>query len=246
MSTLQNRELMPHVVKQYPVWVFDCDGVILDSNSIKTEAFFDAVVVEYGAAHAQALVDYHKINGGISRFKKFEWFLVERLGRQLDLQAHADLCQKYASLVRNQLLSVPLTEGALPLLERLKESGCLIFIASGGPQEELRELFSSRGLDQYFSGIFGSPTDKISILASLAAQKIDLQNGVFVGDANADFKAAQSQKMDFVFVSQYAESTAWWQDAESGAEMTRPKKLKIRNLNELSCGSPSNINSKTT
>jgi phosphoglycolate phosphatase-like HAD superfamily hydrolase len=225
--------LEQHVVKQYPVWVFDCDGVILDSNRVKTEAFYDAVVRDHGADHAQALVDYHKINGGISRYKKFEWFLVEHLGSELDSQYHAELCQKYAILVRDQLLSVPMTEGALPLLEHLQRSESLVFIASGGPQDELRDIFRARGIAQYFKEIFGSPTDKISILATLAEQNVDLKHGVFIGDANADFKAAQSQDMDFVFVSQYAESTSWWQD-ETTPLGSRRKRIKVRNLSDLS------------
>jgi phosphoglycolate phosphatase-like HAD superfamily hydrolase len=222
-----------HVVKQYPVWVFDCDGVILDSNKVKTEAFYDAVIKDHGADHAQALVDYHKFNGGISRYKKFEWFLVEHLGRELDPKYHAELCQKYAMLVRDQLLSVPMTEGALPLLQHLKRSGSLVFIASGGPQDELRDIFKTRGIAQYFKEIFGSPTDKITILATLAQQNVDLRQGVFIGDANADFKAAQSQEMDFVFVSQYAESSSWWQDEVPALGIGR-KWIKIKNLTGIS------------
>lgn len=46
--------------------VFDCDGVVLNSNRIKTEAF-RVVAAPYGDAAAGALVQYHLAHGGISR-----------------------------------------------------------------------------------------------------------------------------------------------------------------------------------
>ena len=61
-------------LKKYQNLIFDCDGVILNSNKIKTNAFF-AVALPYGQTAAQALVDYHLQNGGISRYRKFEYFL---------------------------------------------------------------------------------------------------------------------------------------------------------------------------
>lgn len=45
-------------VTDYTTLVFDCDGVVLDSNKVKTEAFYQATL-PYGEAAAQAMVDYH-------------------------------------------------------------------------------------------------------------------------------------------------------------------------------------------
>ena len=51
--------------------VFDCDGVVLNSNKLKTQAFYNAAL-PYGEKAAIALVSYHIKNGGISRNHKFE------------------------------------------------------------------------------------------------------------------------------------------------------------------------------
>ena len=63
-------------LKKYKSIVFDCDGVVLDSNVVKTEAYF-RTAKNLGAtdAQAQALVEYHVKLGGISRYHKFEWYL---------------------------------------------------------------------------------------------------------------------------------------------------------------------------
>jgi beta-phosphoglucomutase-like phosphatase (HAD superfamily) len=39
--------------------IFDCDGVILTSNKIKSQAFYDVAKI-YGHEPAQALKDYFK------------------------------------------------------------------------------------------------------------------------------------------------------------------------------------------
>jgi len=64
----------------YKSWIFDCDGVLLDSNRVKTEAFHSAVL-DYGCEYADRLVAYHVEHGGISRFKKFEYFFDNILGK---------------------------------------------------------------------------------------------------------------------------------------------------------------------
>ena len=57
----------------YDTFVFDCDGVILNSNEYKSEAFFKSTL-KYGKENAKNL-RYHIKNGGISRNIKFKYFL---------------------------------------------------------------------------------------------------------------------------------------------------------------------------
>ena len=61
-------------INRFRTIIFDCDGVILDSNKVKSSAFYEVALV-YGEEAANALVKYNSENGGISRFKKFEHFL---------------------------------------------------------------------------------------------------------------------------------------------------------------------------
>lgn len=58
--------------------VFDCDGVLIESNTVKTLAF-GQTVDEFGQKARALLMDYHREHGGISRFKKFEWFYREEV-----------------------------------------------------------------------------------------------------------------------------------------------------------------------
>ena len=48
----------------YKTWIFDCDGVLLDSNQVKTQAMWETAK-PFGESEASRLVAYHKANGGV-------------------------------------------------------------------------------------------------------------------------------------------------------------------------------------
>ena len=118
---------MKHPVTDYITLVFDCDGVVLDSNKVKTEAFYQATL-PYGEAAAQAMVDYHVANGGVSRYKKFAHFLdqiapnyTEQHGPNLEA-----LLQAYAGYVREGLLSCEVAPGLEALRNQTPNARWLI------------------------------------------------------------------------------------------------------------------------
>ena len=73
------KTVMP--LHRYLTLIFDCDGVVLDSNRVKTEAF-RAAAMPWGRAAAEALVANHVANGGVSRYEKFASFLEHILPEQ--------------------------------------------------------------------------------------------------------------------------------------------------------------------
>ena len=54
--------------------IFDFDGVILNSNKVKTIAF-KRIAKRFGNENSKKLIAYHLKNGGISRYKKIRWFV---------------------------------------------------------------------------------------------------------------------------------------------------------------------------
>jgi phosphoglycolate phosphatase-like HAD superfamily hydrolase len=194
----------------YRTIVFDCDGVVLDSNRIKTEAFRSAAL-PYGEAAAAQLVAYHASNGGISRYVKFTRFLEtivpeyapSREGPSLD-----NLLEAYAQRVRAGLMNCAVAEG-LDVL-RAATPGVRWLIVSGGDQRELREIFAARGLAAYFDGgIFGSPDTKDAILGRELAAGTIRKPALFLGDSRYDFQASRAVGLDFVFVTGWTELPNW-------------------------------------
>lgn len=196
-------------INKYSCLVFDCDGVVLDSNKVKTEAFYQATL-PYGEAAAKAMVDYHVANGGVSRYKKFAHFLeqiapvhAEHQGPDLEALLHS-----YAGHVRDGLLSCEIAPGLEALRQRVP--GARWLIVSGGDQAELRDVFTQRGIADWFDGgIFGSPDTKDTILQRELLSENIQQPSVFFGDSKYDFRAAKTAKLDFVFVSGWSEVADW-------------------------------------
>ena len=193
-------------ISDYHSIVFDCDGVVLNSNKVKTEAFFKAAL-PYGETAAQQLVDYHIQRGGISRYKKFEWFIENvvagQAGPSLD-----ELLAAYATEVSHGLLTCDIAEGLAELKAKTPQANWLI--VSGGDQQELREVFAKRNIARLFDGgIFGSPDSKDDILARQLSSQLIKQPALFLGDSKYDFKAATSAGLDFVFLSDWTEVPDW-------------------------------------
>lgn len=197
-------------VTDYASLVFDCDGVILNSNRVKTDAFYQAAL-PYGEAAAQAMVDYHVANGGVSRYLKFAHFLEQlvpeyaagRSGPNLD-----ELLEHYANAVLEGLLSCEVAPGLEQLRKRIPNTRWLI--VSGGDQTELRHVFAQRGLTELFDGgIYGSPDTKDEILARELKSNTIQMPALFLGDSKYDYQAASTAGLDFVFLSGWSEVENW-------------------------------------
>jgi phosphoglycolate phosphatase-like HAD superfamily hydrolase len=198
----------------YKTFVFDCDGVILNSNRLKTEAFRRVAIV-YGKSAADALVEYHVANGGVSRYEKFDVFLKQILpacglnegvaGRYPTIEL---LLDDFAEEVFRGLMSCEIAEGLSELRNSFPDSNWIV--VSGGAQEELRRVFSERGIANYFdSGIFGSPDSKDVILRRELAKGTIRQPALFFGDSVYDCDAAERAGLEFVFLSGWTEAQGW-------------------------------------
>ncbi|MDB4654888.1 HAD hydrolase-like protein [bacterium] len=190
--------------------LFDCDGVILNSNKIKTDAFAESVR-HYGKPSMEALVKYHVSNGGVSRYKKFDYFIEQILPKyrpDFPSPAKSILSQQLLSSYSSHLeLSLSQCEVASSLDSlRLATNSSKWFIVSGGDQSELRHLFNNRNLNYFFDGgIFGSPASKYEIITMLINQREIGSNSLFVGDSKLDYEVSSFFNLPFVFIRQWSE-----------------------------------------
>ncbi len=193
-------------IRDYSTIIFDCDGVILDSNKVKTKAFYNAVI-DFGHEPAQKLVDFHVANGGVSRYIKFEYFFTDIL-RYTSYESELNSAlHRYALEVQLGLAQCAITPDLLNLKEQTSSSW---MIASGGDQNELRELFKARDLDKLFElGIFGSPDKKEDIVKRELLGDTIKGPVLFVGDSRYDHVVASSHQLDFVFVNAWSEFSDW-------------------------------------
>ena len=198
------------ILDNYKTIIFDCDGVVLNSNAIKTNAFHK-LSKPFGDASAKTLIDYHKNNGGISRYKKFDYFVRNIISNQLDKRNEEEvkklikkLCDEYGEIVIESLSNAELAFGLKDLRKKTKNSDWII--VSGGDQKELRLVFEKKNISKYFNkGIFGSPKSKYEIIEKCLYKKIIDRPAIFIGDSKLDYKVANYFGIDFVFLSDWSE-----------------------------------------
>lgn len=189
--------------------MFDCDGVVLDSNVVKTEAYF-RTAKNLGATDAQAqmLVDYHVKLGGISRYHKFDWYLREVMQKPVTDAAIQVLLDEFARELEVGLMECPIAEGLQALREATLNANWMIL--SGGDQQEIRTLFAKRKLSHLFDGgLFGSPDNKDTVLVREKVSGNLQLPALFIGDSKYDFEAATRAGLDFVFLSDWTEVADW-------------------------------------
>lgn len=176
---------------------FDFDGVLVDSNPIKTEAF-QTLFRDYNEEIVAEIVDLHQQHGGISRVEKIRHAHQHIIKQPLTEQGVADWAAKYSKLVMEKVIEVGWICGAKEFLDTIQ--GIVpIFVISGTPETELREIIGRRKMLGYFGEILGSPIKKpVHIRNLLSDYQLVPEHCVFVGDALTDYNAARETGLQFI------------------------------------------------
>jgi|APTNR8051073442_1049403.scaffolds.fasta_scaffold07055_6 phosphoglycolate phosphatase-like HAD superfamily hydrolase len=177
--------------------IFDFDGVLVESTDIKITAFRE-MYREHGPDVEAAAIAHHVAHGGISRRQKIRHVHRHELGIQLSPDALDALCQRFSLLVEEAVTACDPVPGADALLDA-HHRRLPTFIVSGTPQPELTRIVGRRGLEPYFTEVFGSPPEKPPIIRDiLARHRLDNTRVVFIGDAMTDYDAARETGVRFI------------------------------------------------
>ena len=189
--------------------VFDCDGVLLVSNTLKVQVFREALG-EHGF-HPEDIARfsrYQTANFGTSRYRLFEHFLTwDDLKTRPEGVERDVLVGTYARLLRGRYTRCATTPGMREVLDGLAARGLPLFVVSGSDGAELREVFAERGLAGRFRAIHGSPATKaenLKLVAGDLGRELPLREVWFVGDAEADFTAAEAVGARFAYADHFS------------------------------------------
>lgn len=193
-------------LKKIEFVIFDCDGVILDTNKIKTEAF-KKTLNKYPKEKIDKLIAFHKENGGVSRKIKFEYFFNNIINDSNPKKINNSL-KKFKRISFQKILLSRYIKGVLKFINKLKKNDIKIFIVSGAIQAELRKIFLLKNKNRYFYEILGTPKNKIdNIQIILDKYSLDINKGIFFGDSYTDYISAKKFKIKFIFVKEKSEWT---------------------------------------
>lgn len=190
-----------------PSVIFDCDGVILHSNRLKSDAF-GAVLSKYDNARVDEFVEWHRATGGVSRFTKFQHFFRDMIAVPDWEQRTEAACAAFGDTVFRGLIACDMVPGVDQFLKDLQTAGVDCTVNTGGAQAEVRTVFQKRDLAPYFKAILGSPATKHDNMGALKSMGYLEAGSVYFGDSQLDWELARDFDLDFVFIAFESE----WQE----------------------------------
>jgi len=196
----------------------DCDGIVFDSNSNKTNAYRRTVeLLGEDPDGVDAMTALHLADVSVSRFEKFRQFFTEISPKQ-DVEKYvAKACAKYGDHCMELYKALEPVADAVELARAFGN----VAIVSGGAQVELLQVFEAHGIKSAFRSINGSGEELegggkklVHVNRILAETGADPARCLFIGDGWTDFKTAQSAGTHFAFLKQM---TDWGDHGEKMA-----------------------------
>ncbi|MCC6741548.1 MAG: HAD family hydrolase [Planctomycetia bacterium] len=179
------------------VIVFDLDGTLIDSDAVKTRAYFDI----FPPAAAPAVEDAIRADRYENRFDRIARILrtvgggaeparaeVERLAK-----AYNDICEAHQSACAER-------PGASRILEKLAAARP-VYLCSGTWEESLLRVVRARGWQRHFRAVYGGPRRKADNLERVAGDSGAVPGSILVvGDTKDDLEAARAKGCGFAGV----------------------------------------------
>ena len=182
---------------KYQYIIFDFDGVLVESNEIRFNGF-RKLFKNYPQDQVEQLVEYAESNGGISRYKKIEFFFNVIRKESISSKSVNHWAAQFSKLVMQDIVEARPVEGSLEFLKKYFNHFDFA-IVSGSDQQELRRVCRERGIDHFFKIILGSPTEKKNNIAALLSDLNWKHNkSLYVGDSHNDLEAAEANNLDFI------------------------------------------------
>ena len=195
---MRDIEKIRDTLESKTTFVFDFDGVLVDSLEIKSWAFGE-IYKEHGDEIVQKVRNHHAQNGGVSRFDKFKYYHENFLNTQIDDKELNEICNSFSKLVMNAVIECPEIKGAKQFLSKYCANNKLFFVNSATPQKEIEKITERRNLSIYFQSVYGSPDSKYENLRKIFLEyDTNPIQTVFFGDALSDYKAARKSGCEFI------------------------------------------------
>lgn len=178
--------------------LWDFDGVIMDSMAVRDKGF-EIVLQDYPQEQVSLLMDYHRKNGGLSRYNKFRYFFEEIRKESITDSVIKVLAEQFSVVMLENLLdSNLLIQDSLSFIKdnHLKY---VMHIVSGSDGNELRYICEHLGLSNYFVSIHGSPCPKKQLVKELIeVYNYRKEDVVLIGDSLNDYDAAEFNSISFM------------------------------------------------
>jgi len=186
------------------IFIFDFDGVIVDSMISKGKSFCN-LFDNLNAKDKKMIINYHLENGSLSREKKIRYIINNILKINLsNIEKEKFITRKVTNFkleYEKMYLRIKLVKGIKRYLNYLNSLNKKIFIVSSAPLNEIRNICINNDILKYFHKIYDNKKTKNkhfnAILSSFNNNNLDM---IYFGDSLFDFKVASFFNIDFCSV----------------------------------------------
>ena len=184
---------------RYPVLIFDCDGVIIDSREVIIRGITETA--KHFNLHCPSDEDFLKLlNSGHQMMKSY---LNLYYANQLSEEKKQTYTEYYLSLRFQDNIAY---EGIADCIKLANKNHRLYLVSNRHPQESTQAL-DNLGLTDCFSGIFGvmepmfrpKPNRDMFLPIQADCANLPVSSFLMIGDTQADLLFAQSVGIDFAY-----------------------------------------------
>lgn len=177
-----------------PIFVFDKDGVLVESEPIKLRLFEEMFASDYPDA-VPAIRAFNRENVGLARRDKLRHVLGTIIGLDGDLEAQIDhyLDHSY-HFVKAELVQAPPVAGVVPFITGAPHTK---YVCSSALHAEVIDQLEALGIPDEFAEVYAFPDKKADVLLQLKALHPG-QPIVFWGDTILDYQASQKADVHFI------------------------------------------------
>ena len=182
------------------VILFDFDGVIIDSMSVRDEGF--RLIAKKSTNSKQIINDfikYHRYNAGLSRFVKIRYLYENMLNKSISEEEIKKFAEEFSTLMKSKLTNKSvLIDETIDFIKSTVSKNIYLHIVSGSEEKELNFLCDKLDLSQYFITIEGSPTHKNNLVKNIIKKyNYNPEEVILIGDSINDYNAASSNGLKF-------------------------------------------------
>ncbi len=182
---------------QIKTFFWDFDGVILDSMPIRDYGFAK-IFEEFDKELVDKLLEYHTLNGGLSRYVKIRYFYNILLKKDVSDEKVQELADRFSTIMRAELTNKKYLIDETVEFIKANFQKYNFHIVSGSDEKELNYLCKELELSQYFKTIEGSPTHKNDLVKNILQKySYNPKECILIGDSINDYEAANVNGIKF-------------------------------------------------
>lgn len=186
------------ILKNSKVLIWDFDGVIKQSNKVKTDAFAD-LFSDSSKINLKKIIKHHKENQGLSRYDKIPLYYKIAYNKNITIVTKKKMLDRFSKIVVKNVIGSKWSKGVKTYLSQNKYNQ-IFYIATATPTKEIIYILNKLKIKFFFHGVYGSPMSKEEILKKIKNFKhLKYKDIAFIGDSYNDFVSAKKNNIKFIY-----------------------------------------------